>query len=337
MPQGSILGPLLFLIYINDLPDILHEDTLCAIFADDTKIYREIKSQNDVQILQQDVDNLHRWGEKWGLAFNPDKCNTISIGPQVDNTEHAYQMGGILLETFSQIKDLGVMVDNRLKWEIHIDNMIKRSNTKMWLLIRNLGFGAPKIAKQLIYTSMVRSNLEYCSPLWNPHRKFCIEDIERVQRRANNFITSNPRRLSPLHVDYRQRLNLLPLSFRREVLDIIFFLKSYHDKTGYDIRTYLKFADEDAPRATRNAVRGTLLLVKHANRDTNPHFFPSRIARIWNALPENIRASMKTLSENLVIKQTVNPYYYHLLEHHFDPENTCTWVNHCLCARCRVQ
>ena len=96
----------------------------------------------------------------------------------------------------------------------------------------------------------------------------------------------------PRHIDYKTQLlqtNLLPLTFKREVLDISFFLKSCHGKTGYDIRKYLRFTDEDVRRATRAAARGCDLCVINQHRNANKHFFPSRVARIWNALPDNIK------------------------------------------------
>ena len=248
-------------------------------------------------------------------------------------------MNNANLEMVNNIKDLGILVDTELRWDVHINDIVKRAKTKMWLLIRNLGFNAPIKTKKVIYTSLVRSKVEYGSPLWNPHLKYLLEELERVQRRATNYITNNPRRPSPNHINYKTRLlqlNLLPLSYRREVLDITFFLKSFHGKTGYDVGKYLRFSDEQAPRETRRATLGNKLVVRKSGRGQNVHFFPSRIARIWNALPDNVRQTLRTVSESLIVKQVVNPYYYYLLEHHFESENTCTWVNSCPCYRCKL-
>ena len=131
--------------------------------------------------------------------------------------------------------------------------------------------------------SFVRSKVEYCSVLWSPHNKENMYCLEGVQCRATNYLTNNPRRPSPYHLDYKTRLqicNLLPLSYRKEILDIIFFLKSYHGKTGYDVRRYLAFSDENSRRSTRQSIHGCLLKIrnisvksKHRNQ-----FYPSRLA-----------------------------------------------------------
>lgn len=186
---------------------------------------------------------------------------------------------------------------------------------------------------------MVRSNLEYSCQLWNPsNNKGQLYLIEGVQGRATNYIINNPRRPSPAHKDYKARLlqvNLLPLSYRREILDVIFLLRSLHGHTGYDARTFLKFTDEDNPRVTRQSTRGCDLQLKPMGRLLNNGFFPSRAARTWNALPFELKIRLRPLSSSLVIKQTINPYYYYLLENQFDPDDTCTWLNACFCPRCR--
>ena len=119
-------------------------------------------------------------------------------------------------------------------------------------------------------------------------------------------------------------------------MNLTIFLKSYHGKTGYYARKYLMFADGYALRVTLNDSKGIKVVVKNVNRETNEHFSPSRIATMWNGLPENIKLALKPVSGSSLMKQSVNPYYYFLLETPFDPDNTCTSLNHCLCLRCRV-
>ena len=94
-------------------------------------------------------------------------------------------------------------------------------------------------------------------------------------------------------------------------MDISFNLKSFHSKTGYDVQQCLCYSDEEVPRATRRATLGNKLVVRHAGRGNNVHFPPSRVGRIWNALPDNIRQTIRRVSESLIIKQVVNPYYYY--------------------------
>ena len=116
-----------------------------------------------------------------------------------------------------------------MKWNVHIQGIISKANQRIWLLNRTLGFHAPLITKITTYNTLVRSILEYNTVIWNPSTKDNIQALESVQRMATNYITCNARRPSPLHIEYKDRLlqcNLMPLTYRREVYDLIFFIKS---------------------------------------------------------------------------------------------------------------
>ena len=122
IPQGSVVGPLLFVIYINDLPEAVTSDAL--LFADDTKLYRQITSREDAHILQCDLDSLRDWSEKGLLMFNLDKCHVLTLG-KFENTmyTHRYNMYGNELEHVFEEKDLGVTRDNELRFEEHISEV----------------------------------------------------------------------------------------------------------------------------------------------------------------------------------------------------------------------
>ena len=131
--------------------------------------------------------------------------------------------------------------------------------------------------------------------------------------------------------------NLLPLAYRREIADIVFFLKSTNGDTGFDINKYVKFVDEGAERETREIADGTKLKFRdpkwYLGKHTN--WFPRRIIRIWNNLPKSLRGTLKPLNAPMVIKQFVIPHYFELLSNTFDPDDSCTWSIVCGCARCR--
>jgi len=153
-------------------------------------------------------------------------------------------------------------------------------------------------------------------------------------------MTNNPRRPSVYHISYTERLkqcNLLPLSYRREVLDITFFLKSYHDKTGFNVKSYLEFSDDIQIRPTRQQTHGCHLRLRNMSITSKykNQVFPSRVCRIWNSYPPDLQKTLRPLSESLVIKQFLNPFYYHLRDNEYDPENTCTWISFCRCQRCK--
>ena len=261
VPQGATLGPLNFLLFVNDLPDSLSLGTHCGIFADDTKILRHIITDHDVKTLQNDIDNLHNWSLDWGLNFNTSKCKVIIIKKthMTDNLVYPhYTMDGLELEHTDDMQDLGVMVDNKLTWINHIYKTIRKSHARAWLCMRPLGFHAYRKAKKACYITMVRSIMEYASPIWSPTYKYLLVATESVQRRATNYILKNPKRPNPLHINYKERLlqlNLLPLTYRREIIDLQTFLKIWNSNNKLGLQNVLSFSEPNQGRITRAMAR----------------------------------------------------------------------------------
>jgi hypothetical protein len=337
VPQGSILGPLIFLLYINDLPDILSESTLCGIFADDTKIARKITTPNDHIILQEDITSLKTWGDKWGLTFNCKKCKHLRIGTQDPDNIQQYKLDNHTLESVNDMLDLGVTITTDFKWSTHINNICKKAEGRLWLIIRTLGFFSPIIAKKTAYIALIRSILEYSSQIWNPKYKNLQKSLEDIQRKATNYILNNPRYDHPDHINYKTRLltlNLLPTSYRREILDLTLLLKTINGNTNLDLSQKLSFVQRAAGIQTRQITQGTKLKFINTNTDKAKHFFTNRVIETWNSLPDYIRLALKNTDNPLVIKQHLIPYYRRMLSNHFDPYNQCTWVTTCKCSRC---
>jgi uncharacterized protein (DUF934 family) len=336
VPQGSILGPLMFLMYINDLPDELSEGTLCGIFADDTKIARKIETEEDSEILQEDINSLQNWGDSWGLTFNSRKCKHLRVSTSYIPPSTTYYLDEEELETVDEMVDLGTTVRSDLKWSRHITDMCKKAEGRLWLVIRTLGFYSPICAKKAAYIAMIRSILEYNSPVWNPRYKNLLKSIEDIQRKATNYILNNERYDHPHHINYKQRLltlNLLPTSYRREILDITLLLKSLHGSTNLNLIDQVRFIERSGPQ-TRQLTAGTKLETTRTNLERSNHFYTQRVVEIWNALPEHIRLALKNTDNSLIIKQHLIPHYKHKLATKFDPENQCTWVSTCRCSRC---
>jgi len=338
VPQGSILGPLLFLLYINDLPDVLSAETYCAIFADDTKIYRQISNPHDALQLQSDIDKLGKWGNTWDLKFNSKKCVSLTITTK-DVAEPMYVLHNTSITHQHNMNDLGIYVNSDLKWKVHINKMTAKANQRLWLLVRTLGYDAPPKAKKMAYISMVRSLLEYGSVLWNPTDKESMQQVEKVQRQATNFITNNVHRTVPGYKDYKTRLletGLLPLSYRREIGDLIFFCRSYNGDIAFDIKNYINFPTRGTGAITRGVEQSITLPVPRTKSTTAAHFYPTRIARLWNSLPPELRRSLKHLTNGLTIKQHLSPLLKNELTNRFDPEDTCSWIHFCHCRRCSI-
>jgi hypothetical protein len=166
IPQGSVLGPLLFVIYINDLPENVH--THVYMFADDTKLFSEISSAADVDNLQQDLTALHTWSERWLLRFHPDKCKVLTIGKR--RHEHTYVLNHADLEAVDDMKDLGVIIDADLKFRSHIQEKVNKANAIMGSIRRTFTHMDNEIFK-LLFTAHVRPHLEYGNQIWYPNLK----------------------------------------------------------------------------------------------------------------------------------------------------------------------
>ena len=338
VPQGSILGPLLFLLYINDLPTVLSPATLCAIFADDTKIYRQINHKHDTKILQTDINNLHSWSKTWGLTFNSTKCTVLSVKRKYNILEHQYLMNNLTLPRVYNMEDLGININEHLKWNQHIVNISNKTNQRLWLLKRTLGYNSPEKAKLTSYTAMVRSIMEYCTPLWNPSTKDNLKRLELIQKKATNYIVNNSPRDAPNHLNYKQRLlhpNLLPTSYRRKFYDIIFFIKCIKGLAHFNILTYTNFIITQHNRPTRNRATGLTLSIRKTKLESTAHFYPTRIARLWNALPLKLKQDLTTLESMYSIKKHLTTHYKNLLTTTFDQNNICTWITVCRCPMCR--
>ena len=197
VPQGTVLGPLLFLVFINDLPD--HVTSEIRLFADDCLLYRPIHSQDDITSLQTDLQSLQVWEEKWLMSFNPDKCEVIRITNKRKNIFDAqYSIHGTSLRTVDEAKYLGVTIQGNLNWKPHINNINKKANSTLGFLRRNLR-KTPKNIKEQAYRTYVRPTLEYLSSLsslWDPH----IKDQENSQSRAHNKVIEMVQRRAARHL-----------------------------------------------------------------------------------------------------------------------------------------
>ena len=185
MPQGTVLGPLMFLCHINDLPDCVKSQV--RLFADDCLIYRQIKTQKDHQILQNDLKELENWASKWGMRFNAKKCYILSIQQK---SSHFYQLDNEILQQVDSNPYLGLTISEDLQWKTHITNITKKANSTLGFLRRNLKY-CSEDCKRLAYISLVRSTLEYGAVVWDPYQSRDIIAVEKVQKQAARFIKND--------------------------------------------------------------------------------------------------------------------------------------------------
>jgi hypothetical protein len=193
VPQGSVLGPLLFLLFINDLPECVSEGTEVRLFADDCALYRKINSQADCQILQDDLDKLQQWETDWMMAFHPSKCQVINVTRKKKKEVFPYSIHGHILAVEKVVKYLGVNIHEKLSWNDHIGQVTKKAQNTLNFLQRNTA-KCPQETKIRCYTTVVRPLVEYCGVVWDPYTQTNIQELEKVQRRAARYVFSDYRR-----------------------------------------------------------------------------------------------------------------------------------------------
>ena len=172
--RSCIIGPLLFLCHINDLP--LSVDSKIRLFADDCLIYREINSIEDKVQLQKDLDSLQDWAENWGMRFNAQKCYILSTATARKQTPYFYQLNGEILQSVPNTPYLGVTLSTDLKFNIHLNKNIAKSYQCLAFVRRNLKYCLEKL-RRLSYISLIRSKLEYSSSVWDPHLRKDIHQL----------------------------------------------------------------------------------------------------------------------------------------------------------------
>lgn len=187
VPQGSILGPLLFLLYANDLPDAVISSQI-AMFADDTKIFKAIKSPDDAALLQKDLGNLETWSTASGLMFNEKKCKSQSITRKIKPNVATYSLNNNNLQSTKSERDLGVWIAADLTWSKQVSEQSVRANKLLGYIRRNTRYIRSIAVRRTIYLTLVRSQLGYATQVWAPQTIDLISRLERIQRRATKYI-----------------------------------------------------------------------------------------------------------------------------------------------------
>ena len=184
VPQVSVLGPCLFLFYINDISEGLNSTV--RLFADDTMCYLTVKSEQDAKMFQDDLDKLVIWEQTWMMEFHPNKCEIISITRKQKPALYPYTLHGQQLKHVDVVKYLGIQISHDLHWDKHIDHITAKANSTLNFLHQNINISNPRIKEQS-YTTLVRPVLEYIQysqTVWDPYTAGAVNRIESVQRRA---------------------------------------------------------------------------------------------------------------------------------------------------------
>lgn len=245
VPQGSILGPLLFIIFINDLLESLSS---CSGFADDLKLYRSISSAYDCEMLQDDLSKVVDWCRRNKMSLNVDKCAIMSTTHSRNKVIFPYAVDNDQLERVAVKKDLGILFDEKLSFNEHIDDITRKAYRMLGFIFRCGKYFSSQQSIRLLYSSLVRNRLEYCSSVWNP----CYSNkIERVQKKFTRmfyfkFSIAHPR--PPYDVRLRH-LKLHSLETRRLENDEIMLFKLVHNNVDSSLRDKITF--RQPTRSTR--------------------------------------------------------------------------------------
>ena len=288
IPQGSVLGPILFVIYINDLPEVVDKDSYIYLFADDTKVWREIKSDLDHIQLQKDIECLIEWSNKWLLKFHPDKCVSMHVSLSSPSESHEYSMGDHRLSQSNCEKDIGVYIDKNLKFDIHINNAVNKAN-RILAITRRTFECIYDDTFCMLFKGLVRPHLEYAAPVWSPHTVKQKDLLENVQRRATKLVPGLQQLSYP---DRLRKLKLPTLAYRRARGDMIQMYKILtNNKDGYDKTLPSMFSYSNNKRG-----HSKRLILPRTNKEIRTKNFNIRVINIWNDLPEKVVSSSSIIN-----------------------------------------
>ena len=282
VPQGSVLGPVLFLLFINDLPQEVISELL--LYADDAKIYRIIRGETDRAILQQDLHAMSIWSDVWLLCFHPDKLKKLTISRNEFQVERRYYVGKDAVKEVKNEVDLGVCMDTDLNFNEHRRLKIAVANRMVGAMRRSFRFLNKKTFVKL-YKSMVRCHLETAVSVWSPYLERDIEQMERVQKRATKMIPETK------NMTYEERLRFLQLPtlvYRRQRGDVIEIWKMLNE--GYDPEAIpnLLMREDMVGAGRRNRGHSKQLYITRSEKEIRSNFFTQRVAPLWNSLTEEV-------------------------------------------------
>ena len=277
VPQGSVLGPLLFLVYINDVSNVLLSDgSILNLYADDMLLYKSMKSFEDYSHLQLDIDCISDWVCRNKLMFNPTKCKAMTISRKRNSVYPAqFLLNGIPLEQVETFNYLGVLLSSDLSWSAHIDSICTKARKVIGLLYRRFYGNVNNHSLLELYSVLVRPHLEYAATIWDPHLIKDINKLENVQKFAIKMC------LKQWDLGYQDLLDLSQfptLKNHRLYLKLCTLYKIMHGYFYFPLNVFL-------PQVNRHSYSLPLVHIPHARTNAfKSSFVPSSVS-IWNNLP----------------------------------------------------
>lgn len=279
VPQGSVIGPTLFILFINDLPSCASNQT--RLFADDTKLFGVVNTNEDQERLQSDIDAFTKWANEWKMKFHPSKCKVLHFGGK--NLQYHYEMQTSTGRTELAVEhietDLGILTDNKLTFSNHVAEVAKKANQRLGMIRRGFRYISSGVMKNL-YKSMVRPILEGGVSVWHPSKKGDIKALERIQHRATKMVSH----IQDLPYNQRLRsLGLPSLVYRRKRGDMIEVYKRLNGAYN-DSFPWLQLDERECGLRSN----GLKLCKKRCISKSKSKVFSSRVVNDWNSLPSEI-------------------------------------------------
>ena len=298
VPQGSILGPLFFVLFINDVVEVVHSNIL--LYADDMKVYREIRNTDDNYLLQSDIDALTQWSIRNKIKFHPNKCKVLRCTLKKQGDEaFIYNMSGTVLDITECEKDLGVVVSPNLKWNKQHRKLLGKASQKLGLLRRSCSFSKNLSHRKVLYIAIVRSQFEHCSQIWRPVNVTQMDKFEAIQKRGIKWVFGEDFSCYSKHEYFEKlrRLDILPLSEKFDLNDLVLFHRILYKPSEFlSFPSYLIQNsnatvpnDQRQTRSTSSADRLQFSCTISPRVDAFADSFFHRSHKKWNTLPLDIR------------------------------------------------
>jgi len=285
VPQGTVLGPALFLCYINNMPEGISSSV--RLFADDTVIYRQINCAEDHISLQQDLQKLAEWEAEYSMEFHPGKCSVLRVSRARSPSIFSYKLHGTTLQSTESTKYLGVTLTKDLTWDKHISNIKAKANQQLAFVRRNVRTRS-SATKEKLFNTLVRPHLEYAATVWDPQIKKQKCALEMVQRRAARWVTNRHHNTSSV-TEMLERLGWRSLEHRRAISRLCMLYQIRDGSIAIPHDPYL-LPHLHAPRSSRQTHAHTLATYQCRTNYFKFSYFPHTIVT-WNALPVSVVTS----------------------------------------------
>ena len=324
IPQGSILGPLLFILLINDIYNQVNPDTRINSYADDTKIWRPIHTEQDCKALQNDVNMLQQWCIDNKMKFNINKCHALTVTTtnylqvqlllnELPFSKFFYSLNDKIIDYTCEERDLGILVNPKFNFEDHRQAIITKAYQFLGLTKRSCFFVNDKRRKRSLYLAMVRSQFEHCSVIWAPKLQREIDSFEKIQKRAVKWILRQEYcSYSDVATYYSKckEVNILPLSKHFEVNDLTFFHKILNGHIDIPLPPYIQYYSGQSRLRSSRLDAHSFVFVQDNDSESSmrsPLYksFFYRTIHYWNNLSLDIRNTKSQTSFKRLVRNAM--------------------------------